>query len=316
MRFFQFDYILTVAEEKSFTKAAKKLYIAQPSLSQYVKNVENDLKVELFDRSVSPLRLTSAGCLFVETARQIMFLQSQMKNQLIDLANLKSGTLRVGFTPFRSTCILPLVLTQFKRRYSSIDIAVTTGVTPRLYQYAQDGLLDIFTSNETSINKSLFQFHHICEEKVLLAVPPQHPINTKYERYRLGLDAILKNRLMGNDVLPIPLSEFKLEHFLLSAPSQDLHNFSVEIFRRAGFTPNVALTAQNIETLLAMTIVGLGLSFIPCTYIRFGNIANHATYYCIDDEYAVRNFVIAHKKDSYLSDAAQAFISMLREIMA
>jgi DNA-binding transcriptional LysR family regulator len=316
MKFFQFDYILTVAEERSFTKAAKKLYIAQPSLSQYVKSVENELGVELFDRSASPLRLTNAGCLFVETARQIMFLQFQMKNQLTDLANLKSGTLKVGFTPFRSTCILPLVLTRFKQRYPFIDVTVTTGVTPNLYQHAQEGTLDIFTSNETSINKNLFQFHRICEEKVLLSVPPQHPFNKKYEQHRLKLTAILENRLTGNDIFPISLVKFNQEPFLLSAPSQDLYNFSIEMFKRAKFTPRVALTAQNIETLLAMTIVGLGLSFIPCSYIRFGNIATHAAYYCIDDEYAVRNFIIAHKKDFYLSNAAQAFISMLKEIMS
>ncbi len=315
MKLYQYDYILAVAEERSFTKAAKKLYIAQPSLSQYVTSVEKELGVELFDRGSTPISLTYAGQLFVDTAAQIISLQNQLKVQISDLTRLKTGHLTVGMTPFRSTCILPSVLTRFKQRWPDVKVDLLTGTITELSGFAQEGKLDIFITIESDLNKNLFDFEFLTVEKVLLAVPNESPVNGALKEYQLPLENIMDNRLSPGEVKRVPLSRLKDELFLFSEPPRNLYGLSMELCKRAGFEPHILLTNWNIDSIFGMTIAGLGISFMPFSYIKYGNIARHAVYYCIDDDMAERNVVFAYKKKLYLSNALKEFISIMRSFL-
>ena len=102
----QIEYVLAVAEQRSFSKAAQKLYVTQPSLSQYVMNIEKQLGVQLFDRSTSPIRLTQAGEAFVRSAEQIKVIEDNLMNELSDIAEIKSGSLKIGASTFRASCLL------------------------------------------------------------------------------------------------------------------------------------------------------------------------------------------------------------------
>ena len=98
----QLRYMLAVAEEKSFSQAAKKLYIAQPHLSQYIQKLETQLGVKLFDRSRTPLTLTLAGEQFAQKARQILRLNNNLLQQMKDYTEEKNGRLVLGISPVRS----------------------------------------------------------------------------------------------------------------------------------------------------------------------------------------------------------------------
>ena len=102
----QIEYVLAVAEQRSFSKAAQKLYVTQPALSQYVMNIEKQLGVQLFDRSTSPIRLTQAGEAFVRSAEQIKVIEDNLMNELSDIAEIKSGSLKIGASTFRASCLL------------------------------------------------------------------------------------------------------------------------------------------------------------------------------------------------------------------
>ena len=109
----QIEYVLTLAEQRSFSKAAQKLYVSQPSLSQYIINLEKQIGTSLFDRSTSPVRLTTAGEAFVETARQIKALEDNFTNRISDLENLRTGSVRIGASSFRSSCMLARSIAAF-----------------------------------------------------------------------------------------------------------------------------------------------------------------------------------------------------------
>ena len=113
----QIEYVLTLAEEKSFSKAAQKLYVTQPSLSQFIKNLEKELRVPIFDRSTSPIRLTPAGEAFVNAARKIKAIEDELNQQIADLTNLNTGDLRIGTSPFRASCLLPKSIAKFQELY-------------------------------------------------------------------------------------------------------------------------------------------------------------------------------------------------------
>ena len=105
------EYIYEVYKEKSFSKAAAALFISQPSLSANVKRVENRIGYPIFDRSTKPLQLTEVGKHYIQAVEKVMDIENNLENYLLDLGNLKTGTLNVGGSNFfsRGFC-LPLLL--------------------------------------------------------------------------------------------------------------------------------------------------------------------------------------------------------------
>lgn len=105
----QFQYVLALAQEGSFSKAADTLNITQPSLSQYIKKIEKQIGLVLFDRTNGDVRLTDAGKVYIETGRKILDLEHRMENSFTDLSNYKTGSLIIGAAPYRAASMLPTI---------------------------------------------------------------------------------------------------------------------------------------------------------------------------------------------------------------
>jgi DNA-binding transcriptional LysR family regulator len=315
MKLYQYEYILAVAEERSFTKAAQRTYLAQPTLSQYVMKVERELGVELFDRSSSPIGLTYAGQVFVDTANQIIALQNELKKQMATIADQKVNHFVIAMTPFRIACILPHVLSIFKSRWPKVKVDIITGTLNEFENLARDDKIDLFVGIDSNLNKNLFDYEFITAEYILLAIPPSYPQNDKLKGYQVPLEAIKGERSSLRSIEKIPLSLFKDVLFLLVEPSRNLYGLALTLCKRAGFEPAILSTNWNIDSIFAMTVAELGVSFIPVYYLRYGNIANHAVYYCIDDEFATRNVVVAYKKKYVLPQPFRDFISIMKNFL-
>ena len=95
----EFEYVLAINEDKSFSKAAKRLFISQPSLSQYINRLENQLGVTLFDRNTIPLTLTYEGELYIEAMQNIVEIFNGMQKSFDDISELKKGRINIGLTP-------------------------------------------------------------------------------------------------------------------------------------------------------------------------------------------------------------------------
>lgn len=113
MVFRNYEYFAAIVEAGSLTRAAEQLYISQPSLSQYVKRLEANLGVELFDRSTSPLRLTYTGERYYQYVLQLMKLDENVRREFQDIKNQTSGRLRLGVALWRGACLLPDVFPRF-----------------------------------------------------------------------------------------------------------------------------------------------------------------------------------------------------------
>lgn len=110
----KFYYASVLAREASFSKAAEKLGISQPSLSQYIKKIEDEVGMELFERAGGLVRLTNAGHVFVDAGRRILDTERQMENSLSDLAQNKTGSLVIGAAPYRASSMLPQATRAFR----------------------------------------------------------------------------------------------------------------------------------------------------------------------------------------------------------
>jgi DNA-binding transcriptional LysR family regulator len=315
MRFLQLEYVLAVAECKSFSKAAQKLFISQPSLSQYIMGLEKEFGVQFFDRSVSPIRLTYAGEIFADYAQRILMLKKQLEDTLLDETTQQGGKLSVGFSPFRSSCLLPYVMPLFQQRFPEIKVEFAIQLLDQLATRAGDGLLDLFLTVRPIPREQEFCCEHLVQERVVLAVPPNHPINEELTEYCVPEQYFIDSsqRRLLDSFKTVPLSRFAALPFVLLGSGQNLHKLSLQLCSRAGFDPDIRLTNSSLESITSLVISGMGATFVPDTYIKFSNLRTHPKYYLLDDPTAQRELVAAYKKNRKLSVAGQAFVHILKD---
>ena len=118
------DYVYAVWRERSFSAAARKLFVSQPALSASVKKVEAELGLPIFDRGRTPLQLTDAGRAYIESAERIFRIQRDLGRYCHDLAGLQSGTLSLGGTNFFASCFLPAMIQAFSQKYEASLLCV------------------------------------------------------------------------------------------------------------------------------------------------------------------------------------------------
>lgn len=304
MNYRQLNYILKIAEEKNISSAAKKLYISQPSLSQLLSTVEKKIGSPIFDRSSSPLSLTYIGELYIKAARNILGISKQFYKQVDDVLHLREGTISIGCSPFRSTYLLSRFIPYFQKNYPDIKLELCENTTICLEELAQNDKTDVSISL-LPIDKNIFSYEKLFEERLLLAVPPKHSI-------------CIKHKLIPGDFLNPPLinlSELNYTPFILMERGQKLHHTLLNLCHDANFIPQIKLITQSMETAQALAGAGIGAALLPHTLVQSLQ-SNPAPCYLKLSSRPTRKAIIIWRKNRYLSKAAQKFIYQLKDFCA
>ena len=158
------EYVYAVYEEKSFSKAAQKLYITQPALSTAIKKVEKKIGTPIFDRSTSPIGLTPGGEVYIDAIEKLFALEQNTLNQLNNLNGLLAGKLSVGGTIFFTSFVLPGVLSEFSHRYPQIKIDLQEGTTTQLTDKLVAEELDLLIDNSELDDKNYEKYYYSTRE--------------------------------------------------------------------------------------------------------------------------------------------------------
>lgn len=294
----QLQYALQIAAEKNFSRAAEKLHIAQPSLSQQLSKLEKELGVLLFQRSTNSVELTHAGESFMEKAQAILDMVGQLQKEMEDISQMKKGKLAIGCLQITGSYLLPRVLPAFQERYPSIEIALVEETTATLEQLAAVGQTDISLLTLPLLGSSL-EYETLLEEEIVLAVPPQHP---------LALEA-------AQDPKAVAFSRLANEPFIVLKKGQGFRQITVELCRENGFEPRIVFESSNIETVQSLVAAGMGIAFVP-HMIAMGHGTPFRPIHLPIEGRPFRTIVIAYRKGRYLSKASEAFINVLKEVMS
>ena len=119
-----YQYVISIAENASISKAAKELFITQPALTKYLNKLEADLGVRLFDRSISPLQITYAGELYVQEGRKIIEMHKRLNQQISEMSNMQRGRLTIGINSERGSWCLPVLVPEFRRLYPGSELKI------------------------------------------------------------------------------------------------------------------------------------------------------------------------------------------------
>ena len=294
-----FHYIRTIYETGSISRAAEKLYISQPSLSQLLKSVEKKVGAPLFDRGSQPLRPTTIGQKYLETARRIMELDTEFHRYVEDELGCAQGNLVVGSSPFRSTYCLASFLPEFQEKYPGIRLQLAEHTSKRLEEAVLSGDADLIIATQP-VDANAFSFAELYSEEMVLVLPAGHELS---KQYHLPQDC--------RGTLPLlPINLLKDTPFIQMHSEQKLHQQLLSLCEEAGFTPKIYLQTRSMETALTLAAAGLGATLLPMTLLRAFQPKTRPCYAALPTR-PRRHALVAWRKKSYLSHAARAFIDSL-----
>ena len=290
--------VLQVAKDGTFSAAAKHLYISQPSLSQCIKKVETELGVRLFDRSQTPLALTTAGEIYVRQAKEILRIRQALEQEVADLSELRTGSLTIGSSRTRSACFLIDPLVAFHRQYPGIQLAIKEAPVRTLEEYAAAGTVDFALLYDSSLRAD-FDSVELCRERTMLALPKSHPLARAYAE---------------DDVQGFPRISFAAmdgEPFIRLQPRRQMAEVYDKLCKDSGAEPHVIFEANSIIEASELCAAGLGATLVTDMLVQSWRWKEQAFFFELEEEVEERHLMAVYSRQRQLSLAAQRFIDFL-----
>ncbi|SFS58835.1 LysR family transcriptional regulator [Paenibacillus sp. 453mf] len=295
----QLQYALQIASEKNFSRAAEKLHIAQPSLSQQLSKLEKELGVLLFQRNTSSVELTHAGASFVSKASDILDAVELLKQEMADISQVRKGKVIFGSMPITGSHLLPYVLPAFRESYPDIEITLLEDSSMNLEKLTAIGKTDLSLLSLPLQEPSL-SYVEIAEEQIDLAVPKEHPLARKWKEH---------------PDLTVDIAELIDESFIVLKKGQGFRKLTFDLCQQAGFEPKVVFESNNMETVKSLVATGMGITLVPRFIARAPRSEFVPAYLPLTAPAPSRTLVIAYRQGRYLSGAAEAFIQTFKETM-
>ena len=309
----EFKYIYEVYKNKSFSKAAKDLFLTQPTLSSAIKKTEQAMNIVIFDRSSQPLRLTPEGEVVIRYIEEQQKLDEKLKDDLTSLRDLDYGHIKLAGTSFFVSGMLSDIILAYSKQFPGIVIELTEDDSNTLYQSALTNSIDLILDAGTC--DKMFHEEHLYNESILLAVHSSNPINERFRKNRLSKADILSNRHLEKDCPVIDLLAFQHENFILLKEGHDLHDRAFKMCHNAGFIPNHTLSVNQLTSAAAIAEKGLGICFLSDSIVKYGQIdPDLLCYYKINDPTAERPVFLAYPQNKLLSRADCAFIDTAKAL--
>ena len=297
MQLKELTYIVTLADEKSITRAADKLYMAQSSLSEFLKQYESELGIELFVRTSRGIRPTAAGEVFIDNARSILTHYRLVQNELADMAQLKGGRVILGISSFRGEFMLPKILKKFYEKYPQVQVDIIEANSMALEDHLVRGSIDLAVV-ALPLTRVEHEVEFLKQDEIFLVANKNHPV-MKYARKRNDSPYYWVN-----------LRDTSEYEYILSDYDTILGSISRRQFKKEGI--RVISHNSNITAAMAVAMAreGLGLAF---TYHSCATDYEDAVYLSIGEKGVFLDLALAHPYSTYQSKAALALAKVIRE---
>jgi LysR family transcriptional regulator, hydrogen peroxide-inducible genes activator len=265
MELHQLRYFCAIAETGNFSRAAQKTHVSQPSLSQQIRKLEDELGTRLFDRLGRTVRLTELGTAFLPRARTVLRDLEAARNHVIERKASISGPLCLGVIPTIAPYFVPPVLASFLRKFPQSRITIVEEITPLLLERLRAGSMEVaIVALPVHSRNHEFTSLPLISEKLYAVVPGRHPL--------------AKRRAVS-------LGELRDEPFLLLRDGHCFREAAVAACTRARLKPNVIFESGQFSSILSMIAAGLGISIVPAMAIEK---RRNCSFIPIDDDRAVR----------------------------
>lgn len=296
----EIQYVAAVANEKSFSVAAKKLYVSQPALSQAIKRLEKKLDFKLFDRENGFVTPTTAGKAFLDGGASLMYMSRQFEDRMGSLTNLESTKLRIGISLFYGQYHLPNFLPRFTSQYPGVKVEMVEEQSAQLEELAFSDEVD-FSMVPLPLNNKKLEYQVLHQEHILFAAPKSFPFlpNFSYPE--------------APELPSINLSLAREEPFIF-LKNMRFTEMGLQICRNAGFNPNIRFETRSWSTVLAFIEHGLGVGLLSDALVYQSGGTHNINFYRILDQDARRPYAAVYKSYDKLSAIARSFIRIAKNV--
>jgi DNA-binding transcriptional LysR family regulator len=295
----EYRYILEVVKHGSISEAAKELFISQPSLSMYIKNLEKRIGSKFFHKVDGKFHLTDTGKIYIEYAKKIVLLDNELIMELRKIKDLQRGEVTIGITKTRGTLLLHKLLPNFIEKYPDIKVKVIEDTSERLEELLNNREADFVILNYPFKNHE-FDYSVLRDEEVVVTIPKTNDICKKAKD------------IPGLTYKWIDINELKDQPFILLKQGQRMRQIADFLFSEASLKPYVLWETSSAVTAYNLSASGIGLSFITdnyCMTMAHSNI----NYFSIGKPQIVFKMAAAYPSSSLLSEASKALIQIVKE---
>jgi LysR family hydrogen peroxide-inducible transcriptional activator len=284
MEIHQLRYFLAVADEGNFSRAAEKVRVAQPSLSQQIQKLEAEVGQPLFDRLPRTVVLTEAGRCLLEFARKILTDVADARRCVDELKGEVGGRLGVGAIPTIAPYVLPSLIGKFQKRYPKVSLEIVEDVTENIARRLEDGELDVAFASTCNDGPTIERYS-LGQEALLLLLPKEYPLAKKKQ---------------------VNWSDLKSEKFLLLHEINCLSQQVSELLAANRLQADLALKGAQLGTIAGLVAAGMGVALVPEMMVKYRPIPG-----CVSLSFAPpvprREINLLRNPLRFQSKAAEAF---------
>lgn len=292
MEFHQLRYFLAVARLRSFTRAAQHEHVAQPSLSQQIRKLEDELGARLFNRPARSITLTPFGQRFEHRARRVLDEIEGARHEMDEMLGLRRGSVNLGAIPTLAPYLLPSILAEFSRVYPGIAVNMRENLTSSLVAELAAGELDL-AFLRLPVRRTEFVAETLIEERMILAVPRHHHLLRRRNR-------------------PVALADLGDERFLLLKDGHCFRDDVLQICKRCRVNPNVVFEGGQFDTLVAMVAAGVGVTLLPEMARRHYQHSGVGLLEFMSPQ-PTRTVGLVRAKKKFVTPATRAFVDHVRK---
>jgi LysR family hydrogen peroxide-inducible transcriptional activator len=286
MELHQLRYFCAIADSGSFSRAARLAHVSQPSLSQQIRKLEDELGARLFDRLGRSVRLTELGHTFLPRARAVLRELEAARGDVADQLDSIGGSVALGVIPTVAPYFLPPRLTAFSRKFPQAQLTIVEEITPILLERLRAATIDLAVL-ALPIRGHEFETFPILTERLFAALPKRHRLTRQRS---------------------LSLKELRSEPFLVLRDGHCFRENAIAACDRARLHPKIVFESGQFSSLLSMVGAGMGVSLVPEMAI---DKRSSCTFVPIADDHAVRAIGAVRLRGRSFSRAQNAFLSVL-----
>ncbi len=287
----QIKIFCDLVETKSFSKTASRNLISQSAVSQQIKNLEQQLKFQLIDRTSRPFTVTQAGKIFFEGCKEIYSKYEELCNKLAHFAYEITGSVRITGIPSVVIYLLQPYIRYYLHQHPKVKLYVEPTRANQAVEAILDDEADFALIAETQVDKRL-AIEKFYEEQMLLTLPPKHPLGKKKK---------------------VPIKALQLQPLILFERDQFTRKLIDRIFKKYGITIKPVMELDSIETMKRGIEAGVGLGILPGPSIEQEISIGTLVARPIEEEQILRPVVIVYRKGKIFSEPVKRFLKLLKE---
>lgn len=291
MELFQLETFLAVAEEKSFSRAAKRLHRTQPAVSQMIRNLEEELGELLLDRSSRDGTLTDAGKLLHEYAQELLNLRNEARLSLVELRQLQKGKLTIAANEYTSLYLLH-VLHEFRRIHPMIRIAIQRSLASKVPQQLQEHAAELGTVSFRPEDPQLRSLV-VYRDELAFVVPPTHPLATASN---------------------VSIRQLGAETFVAHNVPSPYRAKVLQAFARHKTPLHMEVEMPTIESIKKFVAMGNGVALVPELTVKDEIARGDLVRVPVSELNFERRLRIVYRRHATLSHAAQAFLKVVEAL--